>query len=479
MSKPDFHTRCEQAVADKTLRKTLAFATKTFCESHASGWATLADPQASRDRARDAKRRSLENLPAILEEMERKVVEAGGIVHWARDGEEANRIVAGIAESEGVRTVVKGKSMITEETGLSRLLESKGMEVFETDLGEYIIQLAGEKPSHIVGPALHKNRRQVSELFNEHLGEPITDDIPELTLMARRALREKFLAADMGITGANMLVAETGSVLLVENEGNIRMSTTLPRVHVAVASIEKAIGTLDDMAALLAVLPRSCTGQVMSSYVSLITGPRREGETDGARTFHLVLLDNGRSRILADKLTRSILSCVRCGACFNVCPVYKRVGGHAFPGTYSGPMGSILAPLLAEAQGKSPNPYAEFPFACTTCGACREVCPVRIDHPRLLMELRGRFADEQSPMPAMAASAFARLAAKPGLWRMGSAMARTLDPRLKMASRMPGIGKALSLWARRRRLPQFRKPFSRQLKGVQTSLKAAGGRKAR
>ena len=474
--KPDFHTRCELAVKDTTLRKTLAHATKTFCESHAAGWATLPDPEAARDRARDAKRSALGNLAAVLQEVERKVTEAGGTVHWARDGREANRIIADIAKAENVRTVVKGKSMITEETGLTNLLEAEGMDVYETDLGEYIIQLAGEKPSHIVGPALHKNRRQVSELFHEHLGEPITDDIPELTLMARRALREKFLAADMGITGANMLVAETGSVLLVENEGNIRMSTTLPRVHVAVASLEKAVGTLDDMAAVLAVLPRSCTGQVLSSYVSLITGARREGEADGARAFHLVLLDNGRSEILADRTMRSILRCVRCGACFNVCPVYKRVGGHAFPGTYSGPMGSILAPLLAQAQGKADTPFAAFPFACTTCGACREVCPVRIDHPRLLMKLRERYADAQSPMPAMAAAAFARLAARPGLWRMGSAAVRTLDPGLKLASRMPGVGKALSLWARRRRLPRFEKPFSKRLEALRTSGPKGGSK---
>lgn len=463
MSKPDFHTRCELAAADRQLRKTLAHAARTFQASHAQGWATLPDPEAARDRAAEVKRRCLENLPAILEKLEQTVTRAGGTVHWARDGAEANRIVADIARVEGVRTVVKGKSMITEETGLNRLLQDQGMEVYETDLGEYIIQLAGEKPSHIVGPALHKNRRQVSELFNEHLGEPLTDDIPELTLMARRALREKFLAADMGVTGANVLVAETGSVLLVENEGNIRMSTTLPRVHVAVASVEKAVETLDDMAALLTVLPRSCTGQVLSSYVSLITGPRRRGEADGARDFHLVLLDNGRSTVLADPRTRSILSCVRCGACFNVCPVYTRVGGHAYPGTYSGPMGSILAPLLAEAQRPSArNPFTAFPFACTTCGACREVCPVRVDHPALIMLLRERYAERRSPMSPAAAAAFVRLAASPRLWRAGAAVARTLDPGLKLASRMPGVGKALSLWARRRRLPAFKEPFSRR-----------------
>lgn len=452
-----FTDRCEQAVADKRLRATLKHAARMFRESRVAGMGTLPDPEAARDRAEEAKRRALENLPAILEQLEENVKALGGHVHWARTGAEANQIVANIAAAEGVKSVVKGKSMVTEETGLNHLLESQGIEVNETDLGEWIVQLAGEKPSHIVGPALHKNRQQVSQLFNEHLGEPLTDDIPELTLMARRALREKFLAADMGITGANMLVAETGSVVLIENEGNIRMSTTLPRVHVAVASLEKAVASLEDMASILAVLPRSCTGQVLSSYVSLITGPRRDDEVDGAEVFHLVLLDNGRSKIMADPEMRTILNCVRCGACFNFCPAYIRVGGLAYPGTYSGPMGSILAPLLAEAQG-APNPFAAFPWFCTTCGACREVCPVRIDHPKLLLKLRERHAETQSPTPALAASAFARLAASPRLWKAASATLRAVDPELKLASRMPGIGKALSLWSRRRRLPRLGGP---------------------
>ncbi|BBD09361.1 LutB/LldF family L-lactate oxidation iron-sulfur protein [Desulfovibrio ferrophilus] len=468
-----FTTRCEQAVADKRLRKTLKNAARIFRQSRADGMDTLPDPEAARDRAEEVKRRCLENLPAILEMLEENVIAAGGHVHWARTGAEANAIVADIARAEGVKAVVKGKSMVTEETGLNHLLESQGIEVNETDLGEWIVQLADEKPSHIVGPALHKNRHEVSELFHEHLGEPITDDIPTLTLMARRALREKFLEADMGITGANMLVAETGTVVLIENEGNIRMSTTLPRVHVAVASLEKAVQSMEDMAAILAVLPRSCTGQVLSSYTSLITGPRREDETDGAEVFHLVLLDNGRSKVLADPEMRPILNCIRCGACFNFCPAYIRVGGLAFPGTYSGPMGSILAPLLAEAQGVD-NPYAQFPYFCTTCGACRDACPVRIDHPRLLMKLRARHADTQSPLPPLAAAAFARLTASPRAWKAATTVARTLDPNLKLARRMPGIGKALSLWARKRRLPSFKEPFSKTWKPGKTTRQ--GGR---
>jgi len=463
-----FRAAAATALADQRLRATLKSAVAVFRGNRARGLALLpeAEFEALRDRAAEVRRRCLRSLPALLERLEHNVVALGGHVHWARTGAEANEIVASIAAAEGVRLAVKGKSMVTEETGLNAALEARGVEVVETDLGEWIVQLAGEKPSHIVAPAMHKDRREVSELFHAHLGEPLSDDIPELTLMARRALRAKFLAADMGITGANMAVAETGSVVLVENEGNIRMSTTLPRVHVAVMSIEKVVATLDDMADLLAVLPRSCTGQTLSSYTSVLSGPRRPGEADGARAFHLVLLDNGRSGIVADPAMRDVLACVRCGACINVCPVYAHVGGHSYGSAYCGPMGSLLAPLLARAQG-APGAVAlaELPFACTTCGACAAVCPVRIDHPTLLLELRRRAAAAPdtaalAPLGPRAAAAFARLAARPGLWRAAAATARTLDPGLRLARCLPGVGAAIALWARSRRPPRLRRPFS-------------------
>ena len=463
-----FRAAAAAALADARLRATLKRAVAVFRGNRARGLAQLpgAEFDALRERAAEVRRRCLRSLPALLERLEHNVIALGGHVHWARTGAEANEIVASIAAAEDVRLAVKGKSMVTEETGLNAALQARGVEVVETDLGEWIVQLAGEKPSHIVAPAMHKDRREVSELFHAHLGEPLSDDIPELTLMARRALRAKFLAADMGITGVNMAVAETGSLVLVENEGNIRMSTTLPRVHVAVMSIEKVVATLDDMATLLAVLPRSCTGQTLSSYTSVIAGPRRPGEIDGARAFHLVLLDNGRSGIVADPAMRDVLACIRCGACINVCPVYAQVGGHSYGSAYCGPMGSLLAPLLARAQGDpGAAALAELPFACTTCGACAAVCPVCIDHPPLLLELRRRAAVAPetaalAPLGPRAAAAFARLAARPGLWRAAAAAARALDPGLCLTRCLPGVGTPIALWARSRRPPRLRKPFS-------------------
>lgn len=456
-----FRQSTTKALANPRLRKTLKNAAAVFRGNRARGLARIdaATFEALRDQAAAVKRRCLLRLPELLERLEQSVLDLGGHVHWANTGAEANALVARIAKDENVRLAVKGKSMVTEETGLNAALQAQGVEVVETDLGEWIVQLAGEAPSHIVAPAAHKDRREVSELFHEHLGEPLSDDIPELTLMARRALREKFLAADMGITGANMAVAETGTVVLVENEGNIRMSTTLPRVHVAVMSIEKVVESLEDMAALLAVLPRSCTGQTLSSYTNWITGPRHQNEADGARQFHLVLLDNGRSTIVGDTAFREVLACIRCGACLNVCPVYSRIGGHSYGSAYCGPMGSLLAPLLAQAQN-APDAadFAELPFACTTCGACEDVCPVRIHHPRLLLALRQR------------AAAFARLASKPGLWDAAATTARTLDPGLRLARRMPGIGTAISRWAHGRTVPRLKTPFSKRWRALRKTL---------
>ncbi len=473
-----FRVRASRALADPRLRRTMRSAAAVFRGNRARGLARMEPAvfDALRERAASARRSALARLPELLEALERKVTALGGQVHWARTGAEANAVVADIAAAENVRLVVKGKSMVTEETGLNTALQARGVEVVETDLGEWIVQLAGEGPSHIVAPAAHKDRHEVSQLFHDHLGEPLSEDIPELTLMARRALRAKFLAADMGVTGANMAVAETGTVVLVENEGNIRMSTTLPRVHVAVMSIEKALDSLEDMADVLAVLPRSCTGQTLSSYTSWLSGPRREGEADGARAFHLVLLDNGRSKILADPAMREVLACVRCGACLNVCPVYERIGGHSYGSAYCGPMGSLLAPLLAWAQdAPEATDMAELPFACTTCGACRDVCPVRIDHPRLLLELRRRAAAAPrtaslAPISPRGAAAFARLASSPALWRAAAATARTVDPGLNLARRLPGVGLAVRLWTRSRTAPRLRKPFSARWDALRRTL---------
>src|SRR5438309_2488171 len=303
--------------------------------------------------------------------------------------------------------------MVTEEIELNEALEREGIEAVETDLGEYIVQLAHEKPSHILAPAVHKSKEDISDLFADKLGTMNLKDAREMTVVARKRLREYFCTADMGITGANFAVAETGTIVLVENEGNIRLSTTLPRIHVAVMGIEKVIPTLDDLAVFLKILARSASGQKMSSYVSFITGARRTGEVDGAGEFHLIVLDNGRTRILADEDMRESLYCLRCGACLNVCPVYQKLGGHAYGSVYPGPIGSILTPVFAGLEKTR-----DLPFASTLCGACREICPVRIDIPRILLKLRSEWSEGGHDHRA-GSSVFERLAIRVWAFAMG------------------------------------------------------------
>jgi L-lactate dehydrogenase complex protein LldF len=375
------------AVQNKTLQSRLRVLT-TFTVKRNAAFADLADGEALRDRARAIKEQTISHLDAYLTQLEENVVSRGGTVHWARTGEEACSIVLELARKNGVRRVVKSKSMVTEEIELNEALEHEGIEAIETDLGEYIVQLAHEKPSHILAPAVHKSKGDISELFAEKLGVANLKEAKELTVEARKRLREKFLTADMGVTGANFAVAESGTIVLVENEGNIRLSTTLPRIHVAVVGIEKLVPSLDDLAVFLKILARSASGQKMSSYVSFITGARRTGEADGAREFHLILVDNGRTRILADEEMRESLYCLRCGACLNVCPVYQKIGGHAYGSVYSGPIGSIVTPAFAGLEKSK-----DLPFASTLCGACREICPVRIDIPRILLKLRSEWSE--------------------------------------------------------------------------------------
>jgi L-lactate dehydrogenase complex protein LldF len=348
----------------------------------------LEDGEALRDRARAIKEETITRLDKYLLQLEESVTRLGGTVHWARTAGEAVGIILELALKNSVRRVVKSKSMVTEEIELNEALEAAGIEAVETDLGEYIVQLAREKPSHILAPAIHKSKGDISDLFREELGIGDLREAEELTLAARKQLREKFCTAEMGITGANFAVAETGTIVLVENEGNIRLSTTLPRLHVALMGIEKVIPRLADLAVFLKILARSASGQKMSSYVSFITGTRRDGETDGAREFHLVILDNGRTRILADREKRESLYCLRCGACLNVCPVYQKIGGHAYGSVYSGPIGAIITPPMVGLERSK-----DLPFASSLCGACREICPVRINIPHILLNLRSEWAE--------------------------------------------------------------------------------------
>jgi L-lactate dehydrogenase complex protein LldF len=341
------------------------------------------DFQELRQHAHDIKKHTLDHLDFYLEQMEKNVEARGGKVIWAKDGAEACAFIQKLARDRGVKIIVKSKSMTTEEIHLNEHLEGDGVEAVETDLGEYILQLGGEKPFHIIAPALHKTIGDVSDVFEKHLHSKHETSPEGLTKIARIALREKFLEAGMGITGANFLVADSGAIVLVENEGNARLSSSAPKIHVAVSGIEKLIPRAQDLAVFLKLLGRSATGQPLSVYTSFLAGAKREGEPDGPEEFYLVLLDNGRTKLLADESKRQSLYCIRCGACLNHCPVYRKIGGYNYPWVYSGPIGKILTPQF---MGIEHDPW--LPFASSLCGACGEVCPVKIEIPRILLELR-------------------------------------------------------------------------------------------
>jgi len=378
----DFARAARAALGDPFLQRALRATMVRFRERQAAVIAEVPGWQALREQARAVKRHTLGRLDQYLEQLEGQVTLRGGHVHWARDGAEAAGIIARLARG---RRVVKSKSMTSEEIRLNEALTAAGCEVTETDLGEYLLQLAGEAPSHLIAPIVHRSKESIAALLSAATGTALPAEPERLTAVARRLLRERFLKAQVGITGANFLVAETGTVVLVENEGNIRLTTTIPRVHIALAGVEKVIPHLADLAVFLTLLPRAATGQRMSSYVSLITGPRGPGEKDGPEEFHLVLLDNGRTAIHGDEIVGEVLACIRCGACLDVCPVFERVGGHAYMSVYSGPIGAVLTPLV-----RGLEEAGDLPFASSLCGACGEVCPVKIDLPRLLLELRSR-----------------------------------------------------------------------------------------
>ena len=373
------------ALDDDRLRGLLQQVTARLMEKRAAAVAEVPEWEELRERARAIKRATLAGLDGYLAEFERHVHERGGQVHWAADAADACRTVEAIAAANHVRRVVKSKSMVSEEIGLNAFLEQAGLKALETDFGEYIIQVAGERPSHIIAPAIHKSRADVGRLFAQKLRIGYTDDPAALAAHARVALRGEFCAAQMGISGANFGVASTGTIVIVENEGNARLTTTVPPVHVVLMGIEKVVPSVGDLGIFLTLLPRNATGQAMTSYVSFITGPRRPDERSGPGQLHVVLIDNGRTRMLADPIMRDVLMCIRCGACQNACPVYRHIGGHSYGGVYAGPIGSLLGPGL-EPRTSPPD----LPFVSTLCGACADVCPVKIDIPGALLHLRQR-----------------------------------------------------------------------------------------
>lgn len=423
LSSETFRENANAALADAQLRGALKNATSLFGDRRRAAAASLPNWEDLRSQARAIKDEVLSHLDKYLEEFVSTAESRGAKIHWARDAAEANAIICRLAAEHKARIIVKSKSMTTEETHLNTALEAAGMQVVETDLGEYIIQLADEPPSHIIAPAIHKTRGQVAELFTAELGAPPTNDIAQLTGTARVTLRDRFAAADIGISGVNFAIAETGTIVIIENEGNIRLTTSLPRVHIAVMGIEKVIPRFADLEVFLKLLPRSATGQKLSTYQSFITGTKRQATNEGPEELHILLLDNGRSRMLAHPVTRQSLACLRCGACLNVCPVYQQVGGHAYGSVYPGPIGAVITPQLMGIEKTS-----QLPYASSLCGACREVCPVKIDIPRLLLHLRGEISERKgSAAERLAFKLWARVMMSPALYKMSSVAGRLLQ----------------------------------------------------
>lgn len=411
----EFKKRAVFAIHDASLQQAMGKARDGFVGKRAQQAAALPEFETLREEAKNLKNHILEDLDHYLERYEAAVTKAGGQVHWARDAQEARAIILDICKRVNAKTVTKGKSMVSEEIGLNEALIEHGMEVVETDLGEYIIQLANEPPSHIIAPAVHKTKNQVSDLFEAAHGGPRKTEVADLVNEARQVLREKYFRADVGITGGNFLIAETGSSMIVTNEGNGDLTQTLAKVHIVTSGIERVVPRLDDASLFLRLLARSATGQETETYTTVSTGPRRAGDLDGPEEYHVVLVDNGRSKMLAGRF-RDMLRCIRCGACMNHCPVYGSVGGHAYGWVYPGPMGSVLTPLIKGLD----NAY-DLPNACTLNGRCASVCPVKIPLPDLLRELR-HMQHRQALSPLMqrrALKAWRFVATRPKLYHAG------------------------------------------------------------
>jgi len=439
-------------LANAQLRANIRDATHTIRAKREQAVAEMPDWEQLREAGRRIKECTMRHLDRHLEQLERSVTAAGGVVHWAAEAAEANRIVGDLIVGAGAREAVKVKSLATDEIGLNRALAARGIDALETDLAELIVQLGDDRPSHILVPAIHRNRGEIRELFRRTLpgNEQLTDDPAELAEAARRFLREKFVSAKVGLSGANFAVAETGTICILESEGNGRMCTTLPEVLITVMGIEKVLPRFADLEVMLQLLPRSSTAERMNPYTSLWTGVSAD---DGPREFHLVLLDGGRTNVLADVDGRAALHCIRCSACLNVCPVYERTGGHAYESTYPGPIGAILTPQLTGfTQGNS------LPWASSLCGACYEVCPVKIDIPSILIHLRSRVNREVDGYGGggerLAMGLLARVFARAGRYeraqRLGRWLSRPLTRDGWISHRLPG---ALGRWTDVRDLP--------------------------
>lgn len=469
-----YEARVKSALNNPHLRVALDRATGRMAGQRAAAMNAI-DGERLRSQVRQMKEYVLRHLPDLLEQLEANIIANRGHVHWAKEAVDVQRILVDIARKANVQKVVKAKSMATEEVHLNQALQAAGMKVVETDLGEFIIQLAGEPPSHIIAPVIHRRIEDISDIFQRELDMPPTLDPQVICSAARAALRREFLSADMGISGCNFAIAETGTCCIVTNEGNGRMTSTLPRVYVVVMGIEKVVPTIEDAFLQYQALCRSATGQQCSVYLSMTSGPRRPGDVDGPEEFHLVLVDNGRVDMLA-KGYGEALCCIRCGACLNVCPVYREIGGHAYGSTYSGPIGAVISPSLHV----EVTDVDKLPYASTLCGACREACPVQIDLPRMLLELRRDVVEEEK------APLFDRAAMQVFLQTMQSrsryeaaGKLGSLGTRL-LAALNGGVVKSmpppLSAWTKRRDFPPFaRRSFREQWRERLKGHKVIGG----
>jgi L-lactate dehydrogenase complex protein LldF len=446
----EFKALASEKLADPNLFKALSNLRGLMVSGRAKVVLELDNFEETREAARQVRDSALEHLDLLLEEFERNATARGAKVHWAEDSQQMNQLVLDIARRASVRKVIKSKSMLGEESGLNRFLEQGGIEVRETDLGEYIIQESGDTPSHIIGPAIHKTKEEVSDLFEERHKLPRKTDVGEMTREAREILRPYFLSADMGITGANFLVAQTGTTVIVTNEGNGRMTTTLPRVHVAIAGIEKVLPTLEDVSFILRLLTRSATGQSISNYLTFTTGTKLPGDQDGPEEFHVIIVDSGRTRVLGSEL-RAALRCIRCGACMNHCPVYQNIGGHPYGWVYPGPIGSVLTPAYLGLEKA-----LDLPNAATLCNQCGVVCPVKIPLPDLMRKLRERQVERKLRPRGerIGIKLWAWAAAHPRIYGLGARIAarlgKWLGGRGGMLRRLPGAGSA---WTAERDFP--------------------------
>ncbi|CAN5747951.1 LutB/LldF family L-lactate oxidation iron-sulfur protein [soil metagenome] len=444
---PEFAVAADQALANVQLRRNVRHATEVIRGKRALVVAESDDWQALRESGRQIKAHVLRHLDSYLEAFEENCTRAGGHVHWAADADGANRIIVDIIRSHGEQEVIKVKTMTSDETRLNAALEEAGIAPHETDLADLIIQLGNDTPSHIVVPALHRNRAEIREIFRQKMGLPDLGGEPhDLTTAARQYLREKFLRVPVGFSGANFLIAETGAVCVVESEGNGRMCLTLPKVLITLAGIEKVIPALRDLEVFLQLLPRSATGERMNPYNTLWAGTT---PGDGPEEFHIVLLDNGRTRVLADPVSRETLQCIRCAACLNACPVYRQTGGHAYGSIYSGPIGAILTPQLQGMQHSTSLPYAS-----SLCGACYEVCPVKINIPEILIHLRRRIVEGGAPLGERMGMKGAALAFSSPAWlRRAQTIGRFLQRPFRKGDQLAHLPGLFAAWTRTRDLP--------------------------